>query len=499
MADEGGRMIPPQVGLGGNRDVLFPGGNVATSQQNQYWQGPPLPQQTATGDKFKDATSNAFLYDMFANQYALGQNRPNYNDPYGGSTWNQSLGTDAYGNEVPVWEQNVHLNPVLQEALDAQQGLIRDRSVQGSSMFDRVANDLSDAPDWSQLQDWGNVPGRYELDTPQFDPYLDYRGAYDLGTEGDYRSTNFSDLGAFEDPNELRARVESDYYDKAASRLNPYWEQAQTELEAEMRGQGLRPGDAQWNERMGRFREAKTDAYGQAQYDSTMAGGSEFDRATGLDLARRRQLVGEQQSEVDSYNDSLLNLFGERSSRRGFDTRESDALWNAYNTTQQMQSQENRAVADQNYRQELSQSEYANTLREQQMTLELLQRGASLNEINALLSGQQVQLPGQPYGGQAGVAGGGDFQDAAYLNEQVSNLRRQNDLSEQLGWGGVAGQLAGTDAGQKYIDSILAWVQNRVNQSDNQKSGIDPADVANAAVGVAGVPPIFPGDGPRGY
>ena len=458
-------------------------GNPASTQG---WTGPQLPDQVRTGNRFQDAAQNAFLYDLWANQFSLGQNRPDYRDPYGGSTWNQTLGTDAYGNEVPVWEQEVFLNPTLQAALDAQHGLTRDRSELGWSMFNRVGNELSDAPDWSGLEEWRTTPGVYELDSPVLDPYLDYSGAHSLGDEGRYRSYDFSPLGDFEDATDLRERVEGEYLDKATSRLDPMWEQRERNLVAQLAAQGLRPGDQPWDEAMARFQEARTDAYGQATYDSTMAGGVEFDRATGLDLRRRQQLASEMRGEVDSYNDALLNLFGERVQRRGVDTSEAAQVWDAFNRMQQAQGQENRATAAQNFGQGITAGNYAQGLRNNQVVDELLRRGASLNEINALLTGQQVQLPGQPYGGQAGTAGAPQFLDANYLNEQASRLRNQSRNEELMGWGGLAGsvlQAATSPAGQEYIDRVLKWIENRIEGNSNR--GSDPQ--VSASGGVPGV------------
>jgi hypothetical protein len=62
------------------------------------------------------------------------------------------------------------------------------------------------------------------------------------------------------------------------------------------------------------------------------------------------------------------------------------------------QNQFNQALSanQQNFGQAMNQSAYANALRQQQMAEAMQKRGFSLNEINALLSGQQVGTPQMP-------------------------------------------------------------------------------------------------------
>jgi hypothetical protein len=57
-----------------------------------------------------------------------------------------------------------------------------------------------------------------------------------------------------------------------------------------------------------------------------------------------------------------------------------------------------------NWQQAMQQSNYANQIRQQQLTEAMQQRGFSLNEINALLSGQQVGMPQMPSFSQATAA-----------------------------------------------------------------------------------------------
>jgi len=63
--------------------------------------------------------------------------------------------------------------------------------------------------------------------------------------------------------------------------------------------------------------------------------------------------------------------------------------------------------------QDLTAANYQNTLRQQQIAEEMQMRGFSLNEINAILTGQQVGMPTAPGFNTAGMVGGADYTGAA--------------------------------------------------------------------------------------
>lgn len=63
--------------------------------------------------------------------------------------------------------------------------------------------------------------------------------------------------------------------------------------------------------------------------------------------------------------------------------------------------------------QDLQAANYQNQIRQQQIAEMMQQRGFSLNEINAIIYGQQVGMPDQPGFNQAGVVEGADYTGAA--------------------------------------------------------------------------------------
>ena len=56
---------------------------------------------------------------------------------------------------------------------------------------------------------------------------------------------------------------------------------------------------------------------------------------------------------------------------------------------------------------------YDNQIRQQQIAEEMMRRGYTLNEVNAILTGQQVGTPQMPSFNAAGNAGGVDYSGAA--------------------------------------------------------------------------------------
>lgn len=189
-------------------------------------------------------------------------NRPNQNNPWGSSTWEQ----DDQGN----WTQNSTLTDESQRALDAQLGLGADRSELGRDLFDRAAKEFTDPADWSSLPEVGSGAG-------------------------------------------ARDRAEENLYGRATSRLDPQWEQRTEQTEAKLIAQGLRPGDPAYTQAMENMGREKTDAYDRATSSSIMGGGQEADRQYGLESAdRNRQLTEMMQKRGMSLNEINALISGQQ-------------------------------------------------------------------------------------------------------------------------------------------------------------------------------------------
>ena len=228
---------------------------------------------------------------------------------------------------------------------------------------------------------------------------LTQRAASEFGTPMDFN--NLSPLaavplaqytmpeGPLEDPYQTRQRAEDAMYAQAESRLAPQYDSRRQSLEIKMRNQGIGPEDEAWKSQMQDLGRQENDAYNQALWSSVGEGRQESGQMFGQGLA----------SNQNAYNQA----FGS-----------------------------NQA----NFGQMMNSANYANALRQQQMTEAMQQRGFSLNEINALLSGQQVNSPQMPNFSQAQAAQPAPIMTGAAQQASIDNAN--NPWAAIAGIGGQA-------------------------------------------------------------
>lgn len=155
--------------------------------------------------------------------------------------------------------------------------------------------------------------------------------------------------GDIGDPNAWRQQSTDAMQAQANSRLDPRFQAQRQQLEIKLRNQGLGPEDEAYKAQMEGLGQQENDARNQAMWSSIGAGRDESNAMFGQQLGRNQQ----------NFSQAL-------------------------------------GANAQNYGQAMQGSQYATALRQQQMAEQMQQRGFSLNEINALLSGQQVGLPQMP-------------------------------------------------------------------------------------------------------
>mgnify|MGYP003636783075 CR=1 FL=1 len=105
-------------------------------------------------------------------------------------------------------------------------------------------------------------------------------------------------------------------------------------------------------------------------------------------------------------------------------------------------SQEQLAMGGQGFSQQMQAANYQNTLRQQAITEEMQRRGMSINEMNALLSGQQVGMPGMPDFNQATMGQATDYLGAANMQgnfDQQSFGTNAGMFNAALGMAGSIG------------------------------------------------------------
>jgi hypothetical protein len=218
---------------------------------------------------------------------------------------------------------------------------------------------------------------------------MDWRG---LNPMGQVPTSQFTipegDVG---DPYQTRQRAEDAMYNQAQSRIAPMQDSQRAALETKMRNQGLSPGDQAWQSQMQSQGNQFNDQNNQAMWSSVGEGRNESGQMFGQQMGRNQ----------NAFNQAL-------------------------------------GANAQNYGQAMQGSQYANQIRQQQITEALTKRGSSLNEINALLSGQQVGMPSMPnfQGAQAAAP-------APYMQGAAQDASAANAANPMNGLMGLAGSLGG--------------------------------------------------------
>lgn len=194
---------------------------------------------------------------------------------------------------------------------------------------------------------------------------------------------------------DVRGRAEEGIYQSAASRLDPAWQQREKQMSAQLANQGITQGSGAYSRAMDDMSRQRTDAYQQAMMGAVTGGGAEAQREQAMRLGQEQQGFG--------------------------------------------QSLQSNA---QNYQQQQQAAAFQNQMRQQQLMEEMSKRGFTLNEMNALMSGQQVGMP--QFGGysQAGQAQGADLMGAMQAGYGAQQQQFQNQQAATTGTVGGLASLA---------------------------------------------------------
>lgn len=263
-------------------------------------------------------------------------NRPDQYTPFGSTQWqNQSVWDPSTQQYINRWAQNTEVAPELQPAVDAQMDTTVNRAQLGADISGRLQQDFGQAMDWGAIE-------------PEMGARVQARDYGDTAT--------------------LRNRMEDNLYNRATSRLDPQWNNRQSDLRTQLYNMGAKEGDPAYNRAMQEFGRDRNDAYQQAQYGAVAGGGVEQANEIGMG----GQIQGQQQQA----------------------------------------------------------SAYDTQLRQQAIAEELQRRGTNLNEMNAIISGQQVGVPSMPQFNTAQASQPVQALNAAQMTGQ-SNLDKFNAQNAQ--------------------------------------------------------------------
>jgi hypothetical protein len=326
-------------------------------------------------------------------------NRADQFTPWGNQTWqNQQVWDPATNQYINRWAQTTQLDPTLDQANKAQMDTTLERSNLANSLTGRMNQEFGSAMDWNKFQQGGGA-----VNAPDPSQRGNIQGS--LSTEG---LTNL-------DPSQKYQQNANDaIYNQWADRALPQQAKDTDRLRTQLYNMGLKEGDSAYDDEMRKSRESQGDQQRQAQYQATIGSGAEAQRMLGMDSSTRAQMFGERGTQ---------GQFGNQAQAQDFSQQQ--------------------AGSQQDFNNLMQSSQYQNQLRQQQIAEAQQARGQSLNEMNALLSGQQVSMPSMPSYNTAQRSEGNQALQAAQLTGQAAldayNAKQQATQGMMSGIGSIAG------------------------------------------------------------
>jgi hypothetical protein len=390
---------------------------------------PAAPDYMGMAEKTAQSANDQLLQQTWAN-------RANQTDAFGNQvSWNATPAKDAngkaildsQGNPVQSWNQTTTLSPSQKAQYDAQQRIATDKSNVAEALIPRMQSEFGKAMDWSSLTPWATAP--MQAGNLQAITGANGQGINAGGTQNQY---DYSHLQGVDDSAAARQQATDAMYKQASSRLDPQWASQQAQLEEQLANKGITAGSAAYQQQMDQFNRSKSDAYNQAQLSAYAGGTQAAQQSQAMDLGLRQQQAQEAQNQGNLWN----QMQGQRFQQ---------ALGSGqYGLQQQQQAfAQRQAAGSQNFQQQLQANQFQNQQRGQQLSEMMQQRGFSLNEINAILNGQQVAMPQFQGYNQAGKGQGVDYTGAAKDSYSASmdayNAQAAQSQAAMSAVGGLAG------------------------------------------------------------
>jgi hypothetical protein len=356
-------------------------------------------------------------------------NRPTINTPFGSQSWTTQTQIDPTTSQtVTGWTQENTLNPSLKPALDAQIESQVGRSELANSFMNRVRDEYKPSFNYEGLpaMTTGGTPGEIRTNVADYAPGL---------------NTSFNFGGAPAAPT-----YDTGYRDRVAQslmeRMMPVQDYQNRQLQTQLSNQGFKLGSEGYKRGLDELAQRQA----AERYNAYDTAGNEAQRMYGSQMGARQQGISEAMSQGNFNNQALGQA-------QGLDIN----AMNAMNAAQGQQFGLNQSYANQQ-----------NTLRQQALAEQAQRRGMSLNEMNALMSGQQVNMPNMPQFNTAGISQTPNLM-GAMQNTYQANLDASNAKNA-----GISNALSGATS----LGSAFAFSDIRL------KSNIQRVGTHSVGVGV---------------
>jgi hypothetical protein len=313
--------------------------------------------------------------------------------------------------------------------------------------FDKSMESLQQA--WGQPFDTSGMTDRVtSVDPSSFSNYnMDpgqapgYQQALELGHLGNRPSLDFSGLpGLDTDFSADRQRVEDALYKQQSTRLDPQWQQRESELKNRLYSQGIREGNPAWTQAFDDFHRQREGSYEGARLSSITGAGDEQSRMFGMASSARGQLANEALASAGFEMDARSQGVAEALTQGNFANAVTQ-LERQYGLDRQaatnMATQLQNQMESQQFDQGLQNAILANTGRAAEMDEAAFERNLPFNEMAALSGGIS---PGS-FGGPTvapGVQGApvyqaGQDQYQAEYNRYAQEMQKLNSLWSTIG------------------------------------------------------------------
>lgn len=355
-----------------------------------------------------------------ATQQQTWANRPTISTPWGTSSWTPSQQTDpSTGQSVTSWANNIQLAPEQQAALNAQMQIQQGRSQGAQTLLDQSVGAFQQPMDWQGLpQRADQISGNAPLSqVAQGGPMQQSVRAQQM--QRGFAQPQQATQGGV-DPASIQGSLNGnaqDYRQRAQDAITelqrPDLEHSRQMMDTQLANQGITRGSEAYDE----AQRHQGDTEARAGLQAIAEGRNESQLMFGQDLSAgqfgnqaQQQDYAQQMGQAGLANTLNQQQFAQGLARGQFSNESAQAAYQQMlssgqfrNQAEAQRFQQDMASAQQGDQQamqrlqmQMQAGNFNNQNRQQALAEEQMRRSQPLNELNALLTGQQVSSPQMP-------------------------------------------------------------------------------------------------------
>lgn len=459
---------------------------------------PDPPDYRAAAEETAQSSKNVTEQQTWAN-------RPTINTPFGQQTWDVTPTWDpSTGQYLNSWTQNTYLTPESQNALDSQMRITQGRSNLAEGMIGRTADEYGQPMDWNQFTgladrpenaQYGDIPDVPEYSPEEIQRTLGVNEYNPVDFQQNLDTSNLQDVDPSQRYNDQAINALNERFD---SRMEPRLQRQAEAKRTQLLNQGLKPGDEAYDTAMEEMNQDQGDQRRQADLDAILTGGQEAERYHGMDLGTRQNQFGEREAAGGFSNDASQRQLEQILGIGGQKFNESSTAGAFANSAAGQALQQKLGIGAQKFQQDTARSEigdsrannafnqnmqgaeYQNRLRQEQIAEEMQRRGFTINEMNAILNGQQVNMPNMPGFNAAQASQATNYTGAAQdqYGAEMDAFNAQQQQMQGLMQGGMSAAMMFSDRRLKMdVEPIVRHERNGLMiyafkyKWDNPKAG----------------------------